>query len=69
MEIIERDQAWAEQKKMGCFLGVAKGSDEPLKFLELHYRQGGQSAPTVLVGKGITFDRFDSVDSHLFSRF
>ena len=43
--------------KMGCFIGVAQGSLEPLQFIELRYRgAGAKQAPTVLVGKGITFD-------------
>jgi leucyl aminopeptidase len=42
---------------MGSFLGVAKGSAEPLRFIVLRYDGAGRSeAPTVLVGKGITFD-------------
>ena len=43
--------------KMGSFMAVAQGSDEPLKFIVLEYRGAAKSeAPTVLVGKGITFD-------------
>lgn len=42
---------------MGSFLSVAKGSAEPARFIVLRYEGGGRSdAPTVLVGKGITFD-------------
>ncbi len=42
---------------MGAFLAVAQGSDEPLRFIELRYHGGAKSSPpTVLVGKGITFD-------------
>jgi leucyl aminopeptidase len=42
---------------MGAFLAVAQGSDEPLRFIVLHYAGAAKSAaPTVLVGKGITFD-------------
>lgn len=42
---------------MGAFLAVAQGSPEPLRFIVMNY-QGGvkNSAPVVLVGKGITFD-------------
>jgi len=51
------DKAWAEAKGMGCFLSVARGSDEPLRFLEVTYSGGKQGdAPFALVGKGITFD-------------
>ncbi|OIN91612.1 MAG: leucyl aminopeptidase [Comamonadaceae bacterium CG1_02_60_18] len=42
---------------MGAFEAVAKGSDEPLRFIELRYQGGVKSdAPVVLIGKGITFD-------------
>jgi leucyl aminopeptidase len=42
---------------MGSFLGVAKGSAEPLRFIVLRHDGGGKGeAPLVLVGKGITFD-------------
>jgi leucyl aminopeptidase len=42
---------------MGAFLGVAKGSAEPPRFIVLRYEGGAKGeAPTVLVGKGITFD-------------
>lgn len=43
--------------QMGAFMAVAQGSDEPLRFIVLSYNGGAKSeAPTVLVGKGITFD-------------
>lgn len=42
---------------MGSFMAVAQGSDEPLRFIVLRYDGALKSeAPTVLVGKGITFD-------------
>ena len=42
---------------MGSFIAVAQGSDEPLRFIVLRYDGAAKShAPTVLVGKGITFD-------------
>lgn len=42
---------------MGAFMAVAQGSDEPLRFIVLRYNGTTKSeAPTVLVGKGITFD-------------
>ncbi|GAA5919901.1 hypothetical protein JCM6882_004742 [Rhodosporidiobolus microsporus] len=52
------DLAWAEEKKMGSFISVSRGSDEPLRFLELHYKgaQSKDEAPLAFVGKGITFD-------------
>ena len=48
-----------EMKKlgMGSLLGVAQGSDEPPALIVLEYNGGGKKkAPTVIVGKGITFD-------------
>jgi len=42
---------------MSAFLGVARGSEEPAKFIILEYRGGKKSDPPVaLVGKGLTFD-------------
>ncbi len=42
---------------MGSFMAVAQGSDEPLRFIVLHYSGAPKAqAPTVLIGKGITFD-------------
>ena len=49
------DQPWMEERGMGAFLGVARGSLEPPKFIVLRYRGGG-STHLALVGKGITFD-------------
>ncbi|HXV41034.1 MAG TPA: leucyl aminopeptidase [Steroidobacteraceae bacterium] len=43
--------------KMGSFLSVTRGSDEPPRLLVLEYRGGRRgAAPVALVGKGITFD-------------
>ncbi|GAA5878969.1 hypothetical protein JCM16303_007248 [Sporobolomyces ruberrimus] len=52
------DLAWAEEQKMGSFISVSRGSDEPLRFLELHYKgaKDQNEKPIALVGKGITFD-------------
>ncbi len=42
---------------MGALQAVAKGSDEPLRFIVLRYSGAAKiSPPVVLVGKGITFD-------------
>ena len=42
---------------MGSFMAVAQGSEEPLRFIILRYEGTVKTtAPTVLVGKGITFD-------------
>lgn len=56
VKVIVHDQKWAEDKKMGSFLSVAKGSAEPPKFLEIHYNNKPDAKPFVLVGKGICFD-------------
>jgi leucyl aminopeptidase len=43
--------------RMGAFMAVAQGSEQPLRFIVLRYQGAGKSqAPTVLVGKGISFD-------------
>jgi leucyl aminopeptidase len=43
--------------KMGAFLAVTQGSEEPPRFIILEYRGGRAGArPYVFVGKGITFD-------------
>jgi len=52
-QIIER--AEMEALGMGAFLAVAKGSTEAPKLIVLEYK-GAKGKPTVLVGKGITFD-------------
>lgn len=55
LKVLERDAC--EKLGMGCFLGVARGSEEPPKFIHLTYRPKGQSKGRVcLVGKGVTFD-------------
>ena len=55
VEVLDRKQL--EALKMGSFLSVTNGSEEPPKFIVLKH-MGGKSkdAPVVLVGKGITFD-------------
>jgi leucyl aminopeptidase len=55
VEVLERKQI--EALKMGSFLSVSNGSDEPPKFIVLKHMGGkAKDAPIVLVGKGITFD-------------
>ncbi|WP_338848398.1 leucyl aminopeptidase [Massilia sp. W12] len=55
VEVLERKQI--EALKMGSFLSVANGSDEPPRFIVMKYNGGkAKEAPVVLVGKGITFD-------------
>ncbi len=46
-----------QKLKMGGVLGVGKGSVFPAKFIIMEYAGGKKgSAPTVLIGKGVTFD-------------
>ena len=55
VEILDKKQCQA--LKMGSFLSVTNGSDEPPKFIVLKHMGGkAKDAPVVLVGKGITFD-------------
>jgi leucyl aminopeptidase len=50
----ERD---LKRLKMGSFLSVTAGTDEPAKLVVLRYEGGRTSqAPIALVGKGVTFD-------------
>lgn len=45
-----------EKFGMGAYLGVARGSEEPLKFIRLIYKPARFNKKVVIVGKGITFD-------------
>jgi leucyl aminopeptidase len=55
VEVFDRKQI--AKIGMGSFLAVAQGSDEPPRFIVMHYSGAARSsAPVVLVGKGITFD-------------
>jgi leucyl aminopeptidase len=55
LEILE--QAECEKLGMGAFLGVAKASDLPPKFIHLTYKPAGTPRKKVaIVGKGLTFD-------------
>lgn len=57
VEIKVYDEAWAKEQKMGAFLSVAAGSDEPAKFMVIEYRGGSDDQkPYAVIGKGITFD-------------
>ncbi|KAG2022409.1 leucine aminopeptidase [Coprinopsis cinerea AmutBmut pab1-1] len=58
VEIIVRDEAWAAEKGMNVFLSVTRGTSEPAKFLEIHYKGAADknAQPLAFVGKGITFD-------------
>ena len=51
------DKAQIEKLGMGAFLGVAQGSDEPMRLIVLQHQKGKkEQKPIALVGKGITFD-------------
>jgi len=55
VEVLDRKQL--EALKMGSFLSVTQGSEQPPKFIVLKHMGGkAKDAPVVLVGKGITFD-------------
>ena len=51
-------KARIKKERMGALLGVAAGSSEEPKFIIMEYKGKGAQAskPTVLVGKGLTFD-------------
>jgi hypothetical protein len=53
VEVIAHDLAWIEDKKMGSFLSVTKGSHEPPVFLEMIYSptNAPDLKPVALVGK------------------
>ena len=51
------DAAEIKALKMGAFLAVTQGSDQPPRLIVCEYRGGAKSlAPICLIGKGITFD-------------
>ena len=55
LEILEKEEC--EKLGMGAFLGVAKASDLPHKFVHLTYTPSGTPRKKVaIVGKGLTFD-------------
>ncbi|KAF9077336.1 hypothetical protein BDP27DRAFT_1509694 [Rhodocollybia butyracea] len=62
VEIFVLDEAWAEKKGrahlQNTFLSVTHGTNEPAKFLKIHYKGAAQkdAKPLAFVGKGITFD-------------
>ncbi|MEP6390783.1 MAG: leucyl aminopeptidase [Halioglobus sp.] len=50
------DEKDLQRLGMGAHWGVGKGSSRPPRLLIIEYMAGGDSAPVVLAGKGITFD-------------
>ncbi|MGH7483535.1 MAG: leucyl aminopeptidase family protein, partial [Longimicrobiales bacterium] len=56
-EVSVLDREALEREGMKALLAVARGSDEPPRFIVMEYRGGEANAPPlVLVGKGVTFD-------------
>ncbi|HET9466380.1 MAG TPA: leucyl aminopeptidase [Gemmatimonadales bacterium] len=49
------DKAAIIQEKMGALMSVAQGSAEEPRFIAIEYK-GTDTAPIVLIGKGVTFD-------------
>jgi leucyl aminopeptidase len=57
LELQILEQAECEKLGMGAFLGVAKASDLPPKFIHMTYRPEGTPRKKVaIIGKGLTFD-------------
>lgn len=59
LTVTVHDKKKIQQLKMGMFLGVAQGSVEEPKLIEIKYTPKGKGAkeqPLALVGKAITFD-------------
>ncbi|MBN4050064.1 leucyl aminopeptidase [Nitrospira defluvii] len=57
IEVLERDAI--ENMGMGAYAAVAQGTDEPPRFIVLHYHgapKGRKKKPVVLIGKAVTFD-------------
>ncbi len=51
------DRKDMERLKMGALLAVARGSDEPPKFIIMEYNGGKRGEkPVLIAGKGLTFD-------------
>lgn len=50
------DEKDIQRLNMGALWGVGKGSSRPPRLLIIEYMAGGDEAPVVLAGKGITFD-------------
>jgi leucyl aminopeptidase len=50
------DREEAEKVGLGSFLAVARGTEEPPKFIIIEYGAGKKGDTVALIGKGITFD-------------
>ena len=57
LRVTSLDEKKMEELGMGAFMAVSKGSAQPGKMIIAHYKGSKtNTAPIVLVGKGITFD-------------
>jgi leucyl aminopeptidase len=57
LKVTVMDRKAIEKLGMGSFLSVTNGSEQPPRFIVFEYAGGKKSeAPTVFVGKGVTFD-------------
>jgi leucyl aminopeptidase len=57
LKVTVMDRKAIEKLGMGSFLSVTNGSEEPPRFIVFEYMGGKKGqAPTVFVGKGVTFD-------------
>jgi leucyl aminopeptidase len=50
------DEGELKKKGFGGLLGVASGSANPPRFIQMHYAPKGAKRKVALVGKGVTFD-------------
>ncbi len=57
LKVTVMDRKAIEKLGMGSFLSVTNGSEQPPRFIVFEYNGGKKNdAPTVFVGKGVTFD-------------
>lgn len=57
LKVTVMDRKAIEKLGMGSFLSVTNGSEQPPRFIVFEYAGGKKNeAPTVFVGKGVTFD-------------
>jgi leucyl aminopeptidase len=58
LEVVVHDLPAIEALGMGGLVGVNRGSEEPARFVELHYTpaEPGSRPKLALIGKGITYD-------------
>ncbi len=57
LKVKSLNEKYLAKLKMGSYLSVSKGSDEPPRMIIIEYRGGNKKEkPIALVGKGITFD-------------